>query len=202
VTFWDYSAPFYDAFEKVNKRAYERMLETVRALVPAGASVLEAAAGTGSISLAVFEKAGKVLCTDLSGNMLAVARMKIKARGAANITVAERNIFSLKEGDSSFDAVIAGQVLHLIDEPEKAAAELRRVARRLVIMPVPLLKGLRGSARFAVQFLRLIGFAPKAEIDAAGYKKFIAEIGFRGCEFIDVQGVVPMAVAVWRKGRV
>jgi len=54
------------------------MLKIVNKIVDDGASVLEVAAGTGAISLAVADKAGYVLCTDISENMLNVVRRKIK----------------------------------------------------------------------------------------------------------------------------
>ena len=76
-TFWDFCAPFYDFVEKTNGRAYGEMLKTVNALVPNGAAVFEAASGTGSISIAVSDKASQITCTDVSEKMLSVARKKI-----------------------------------------------------------------------------------------------------------------------------
>ncbi|MDR1539383.1 MAG: hypothetical protein LBU32_15570 [Clostridiales bacterium] len=55
MTFWDFCAPFYDHAEHTNT-AYSKMLSLMRELTPHGASVFEAAAGTGSISLAVADK--------------------------------------------------------------------------------------------------------------------------------------------------
>jgi ubiquinone/menaquinone biosynthesis C-methylase UbiE len=55
MTFWDFCAPFYDFAERHNGRAYERMLKIVHDLVPQGASVLDAAAGTGAVSLSVSD---------------------------------------------------------------------------------------------------------------------------------------------------
>ena len=121
--------------------------------MPQDASVLEAAAGTGTISLAVADKASRVLCTDLSENMLNVARRKATKAGAANVTVANRSIYDLGEMDSSFDIVVASQVLNLLDEPEKAAVELRRVAKSTVIITTPYIKNLRGIGRAG-----LVGF--------------------------------------------
>ena len=83
-TFWDFCAPFYDIAEKTNGRAYGEMLVVVRELVPQGAVVLEAAAGTGSISLAVADRASLVLCTDVSEKMLSVARRKTARHGVQN----------------------------------------------------------------------------------------------------------------------
>ena len=115
-TFWDFCAPFYDFAEMTNGRAYGEMLKIVSGFIPKDMTVLEAAAGTGSISIAVSDKATAITCTDISEKMLNVARRKIARRGIQNITVEAQSIFHLEKPDNSFDAVIAGQVLHLVDE--------------------------------------------------------------------------------------
>lgn len=199
-TFWDFCAPFYDLAERTNGRAYAEMLKTVRAFVPQGASVLETAAGTGSISLALADKASRVLCTDLSDKMLKVARHKLAKCGAQNVTIDTRSIYELHEPDSSFDVIVAGQVLHLIDEPEKAAVELRRVAKTMVILPMSFTENLRGTAKLNISLYRLAGFAPKREFNAEGYTTFLQAIGFDSCEHVQIAGKIPMAVAIWRKG--
>jgi ubiquinone/menaquinone biosynthesis C-methylase UbiE len=125
MTFWDFCATFYDRAEHTNT-AYVGMLELIRDLTPENADVFEAAAGTDSISLAVADKAKRVLCTDLSRRMLKVARRKAQMRGAGNITFGTRSLFDTLEADGAFDTVIAGQALHLIDEPPMAVAVWRK----------------------------------------------------------------------------
>ena len=199
--FWDFCAPFYDLAEKVNGRAYGEMLKTVNGLVPQGMTVLEAAAGTGAISLAIADKASSVLCTDVSEKMLNVVRRKIARQGVKNITIEKQSIYELAEPDNSFEVVIAGQILHLLDNPEKAAAELKRVAKSMVILPMSFTKDLRGIAKFNIEVYRFIGFAPKFEFNADDYKAFLLTIGFKNCEHIQIAGKIPMAVAVWEKDK-
>ena len=198
-TFWDFCAPFYDLAEKIKGKAYDEMLKAVREIVPRGTTVLEAAAGTGAISLAVADKASHVLCTDVSEKMLKVARRKVYKSRVQNITIENRDIFNLGEPDNAFDVVIAGQVLHLIDEPLKAAAELRRVSRSMVIIPMSFTKNLRGTAKIGVDIYRLFGFAPKIEFTYTDYKDWLPLIGFEDCEHIQIPGKLPMAIAVWKK---
>ena len=199
MTFWDFCAPFYDRAEHTNT-AYSKMLALMRDLTPEGASVFEAAAGTGSISLAIAGKARSVLCTDISERMLEVAGKKAAKAGAGNITFSTRSLFDTGERDGAFDVVIASQVLHLIDEPEKASEELKRISGEVVIVTVTLLKGLRGLfARPSVGIWKLLGFAPKREFDAASFREFLFEIGLPPSEYKIIEGNMPMAVAVWRK---
>jgi ubiquinone/menaquinone biosynthesis C-methylase UbiE len=199
MTFWDFCAPFYDKAEHTNT-AYSAMLRRMKELVPRGASVFEAAAGTGSISLAVADKADKVLSTDISERMLGVARKKADRQGVKNVAFAQKSLFDTGEADSSYDIVIASQILHLIDEPQKAAAELKRISGSQVITTVALLKGLKGLfARPSVGLWRILGFAPKREFDADGFRKFLYEIRLSPSSYEVIDGNMPMAVAVWRK---
>jgi len=198
-SFWDFCAPFYDMAERRNKKAYNAMLQAVRETVMPGASVLEIAAGTGGISLAVADKAEHILCTDISDKMLAVARKKAKKQEALNIEFGNINIFETGCKDDAFDIVIAAQVLHLLDNPEKAAAELRRIGKSLLIMPISLTRDLKGQAKLMVNIFKLFGFSPKKEFDEAGYIDFLNEIGFKDIEMIQANGKIPIAVAIWRK---
>jgi len=200
MTFWDFCAPFYDFFQKSNGKSYVQMLETVRKIVPKNTSVLEVAAGTGAVSIAIADKVDSILCTDVSDKMLSVARKKANKHSVSNIRFGNLDIFDIGKQDNSFDVVIAGQVLHLLDEPEKAAAELRRVAKDMVILPMCFTRNLRGRAKLSVRFYRLFGFAPKFEFDADSYADFLPEIGFDNCEIIQIPGKLPMAVAVWKRG--
>ncbi len=199
MTFWDLCAPFYDRAENTNT-AYPKMLNMMRGLTPDGASVFEAAAGTGAISLTVADKARSVLCTDISERMLTVAGKKAVKADIGNITFSKRSLFDTGEADNAFDVVIASQVLHLIDEPEKAAEELKRISGGIVIVAVTLLKGLRGLfARPSVGIWKLLGFAPKREFDAESFRCFLVDIGLPPREFKIINGNMPMAVALWRK---
>ena len=176
MTFWDFCAPFYDKAERTNT-AYVGMLRLIRDLVPKNSNVFEAAAGTGSISVEVADKARTVYCTDVSQRMLSVARRKAKKKGIDNIAFEISNIFETGIKENTYDVVIASQVLHLIDEPEKAADELKRISKGKVITAVTLLKDLRGFfVRPSVGIWKILGFAPKREFNAESYFEFLCDI--------------------------
>jgi len=199
MTFWDFCAPFYDLSMKANGEAYAKMLAAIQELVPYGASVIEVAAGTGAISIAICHRASNILCTDFSKQMIKVAERKAEKAKAPNITFDLRNIYDLAIPDESFDVVIAGQVLHLIDNPSKAAGELRRVAAKLVLLPLSFTKGLKGFAKIKMDLYKLLGFAPKVELTADEYNAFLNSIGFEVGKIVHCEGSVPMGIAVWHK---
>jgi ubiquinone/menaquinone biosynthesis C-methylase UbiE len=197
--FWDFYAPVYDLMQAINRKAFAGVIQTIRDFIPADATMLECAAGTGVISIALADKAKHILCTDTSEKMLNIAKKKAKKRNIDNIVFDKRSIYDIGEADNAFDVIVASQVLHLLDNPEKAAAELRRVARKTVILPVCLLKELRGFPKFSVKIWRLFGFAPKHNFDAGSYAKFLKDIGFEDFKMIIVEGRMPMAVVIWEK---
>lgn len=118
--FWDKIAGVYDLAESINGDVYHEMCAQTERLVPAGAKVLDCAAGTGELSLAAAKNAESVVCTDLSEKMLKNARRKAGFFGADNISFETRNIFDLKDPDNTYDIVIAGNVLHLLKNPQGA----------------------------------------------------------------------------------
>ena len=198
MTFWDFCAPFYD-FAQHQNSAYKKMVEFVVGIVPQGTEVLEVAAGTGDISLAISAKAKSVLCTDVSERMLKIARKKAAKCDAINIAFDNISIFDTGKANGEYDVVVASQVLHLIDEPKRAAEELIRVSSELVVLPLALIKNLKAVSKFKVSVWRLFGFNPKHNFDAEGYEEFLNSIGFEGCKVELIDGDMPMAVAVWRK---
>jgi len=198
MTFWDIIAPLYDTFEIFNK-AYGQMIEKVREHVPQGANVIELACGTGNISLAVSDKANKILCTDISENMLKTASKKAVKRGIYNIEFEKLSIYETGKPDSSFDVVIASQILHLLDEPEKACDEIKRITKGIAIIPVPLLKEGTDWGKFLIKLYKIFGFKPKYEFDSNSCKLFLEEIGFENFEYFTVHGSIALGIAVWKK---
>jgi ubiquinone/menaquinone biosynthesis C-methylase UbiE len=195
-TFWDFCAPIYDFFESINGDAYRKMIKAIARLTPSGANVFEAACGTAEIGIAVSQKAENVTCIDISENMLAVAARKIKHSGIKNIRLDKRSIYETGEADGAYDTVIAAQVLHLLDDPQKAAAELWRITSDRLILPLALTKNPTGKSKFLLTLYKIAGFSPKLELDKAEYKAFIRSLGFANAKFMHIKGKIPVCIAV------
>ena len=174
-TFWDRVAGLYDLAEFTNAKVNTAARKRVGELIPAGARVLDCAAGTGEFSLAAARRAGSVLCTDQSEAMLKQARKKAAQKGLTNITFAQRDITALPDPDGSFDAVIAGNVLHLLDDPEPAVRELWRVTApggRLILPTY--LQGKVGAAYGAmIKIYQGVGFHYEHAFTAETYREFL-----------------------------
>ena len=194
MTFWDRIAGIYDFAESFDSGAYKAMLEGIKKIVPEGANVLDCAAGTGELSIAAAEKAGHVLCTDMSLQMLERARKKSAKKGIKNISFEERDIFSLPDEDNTYDVAMAGNVLHLLEEPEKAVRELCRVTKQggRVIVPTFMAK----NSNPLIKIYTLLGYRAFACYTMESYEKMLKDCGCGRVKVTKISGLVPVAFGV------
>ena len=200
MTFWDEIAGFYDLAEGTNRRANAEALRQVRELVPQWSSVLECAAGTGEFSLAVAERAGSVTCTDLSQAMLDRAERKARRRGLTNISFAVRNLIDLPEGDGMYDVVIAANVLHLLERPERALRELWRVTAPggRLILPTFLQGETTPFGRLSIALYQRMGFRYQRRFTLTSYRNFLRDRGLPA-QVTRIPGRLPIGLAVCEK---
>lgn len=194
MTFWDRIAWLYDFAESLNPKSYEEMLKGIKKIVPEGANVLDCAAGTGELSIAAAEKAERVLCTDMSLPMLDRAKKKSAKKGIKNISFEERDIFSLLDEDNTYDVSMAGNVLHLLEEPEKAVRELCRVTKQggRVILPTFMAK----NSNPLIKIYTLLGYKAFASYTIESYEKMLKDCGCGRVKVTKINGLVPVAFGV------
>lgn len=198
MDFWDRFAGVYDLAESINGSVYTEMCDITRRLVPAGAKVLDCGAGTGELSLAASDKAESVLCTDLSKNMLKQAQRKARALGADNIEFAARNIFDLQDPDDTYDVVIAGNVLHLLTNPQGAVKEMYRVLKPGGRLLLPTFTN-KNSAKLLIGIYKKLGFDPATNYSPSEYKKMLGDCGLGRVRTKLIKGLVPCCYAVIEK---
>ena len=100
-------------------------------------SLLDLGTGTGRLLELLAPLYARAVGVDASADMLAVARANLDRAGLANAQVRLGDIQHLPFPRNSFDVVTIHQVLHYLDEPERAIAEAARVLRpggRLLIV--------------------------------------------------------------------
>ena len=80
----------------------------------AGSAVLDLGCGAGNFTLSVAGRVSGLHCTlvDLSGPMLDRAEARVRAAGAASVTVRQSDLRTLTFADGTFDVILAGAVLH------------------------------------------------------------------------------------------
>ena len=196
--FWDKVARIYDLSESINGKVYREMIKITKSLVPSGARVLECAGGTGELSLAAAEKAESVICTDNSEKMLDVAREKADRRGITNIRFGRQNIFKLAADDEEYDVVIAGNVLHLLNDPEAAVRELYRVTKRKgrILLPTFVTRASSAFTKATLKIYELFGFNPSMEFTPRSYVFMLKCCNLGTVKAKLIKGMVPCCYAV------
>jgi ubiquinone/menaquinone biosynthesis C-methylase UbiE len=128
--FWERAAPGYDRVARgLLGRPLPRMVQLTADGVSGAGAVLEVAAGTGLLTAAIAPRVERVVATDYADNMLVVLRERMKRAGISNVETARRDIYALGYPPGSFDAVVAGNVLHLVPDLDGAVQALCHVLR-------------------------------------------------------------------------
>lgn len=197
--FWDKVSPLYDFFETVyNSKVYRNIGKRVAAYISEQDAVLECACGTGAISEPIAQKCRLLIATDMAEGML--RQTCKKCRKYKNVKVRRANLTHLKCKDSRFDKVVAGNVIHLLDDPEAAIKELLRVCKPEGKVIIPTYINNEGTKqRTVVKLLEKMGARFMRQFDLASYKQFFADAGFPDAAFSVVEGRMPCAIAVLQK---
>lgn len=113
---------------------HERVLEWVRVANPE--TMLDAGCGEGFATGFLAEHLPEVQVEglDVSAGAIDYAREHFGER----VRYAVGSVYALPYGDDAFDLVLCSEVLEHLDRPLAAIEELKRVARRHVLMTVPL----------------------------------------------------------------
>ena len=174
--FWDKNAGRYDRFMRKDRAAYEEMYAHIRPVVKAK-TVLELATGTGLIAKHIVNAAAHIEATDASPEMIAEAK---RDNRSAKLHFSVRDMFRLPYADKSFDVVIVSNALHIIPQPEKALAEIRRVLKNDGVLIAPTFthgnSTLRG--RLKLFFMKLVGFPLNSRWSSADYLAFLRQNGW------------------------
>ena len=197
--FWDKVSGLYDLFETIyNGKVYRGLGERVAEEIGQNDIVLECACGTGAISQYIAPKCRQLIATDFSRGMLKQAAKKCGK--FKNVKVKRADMTNLNCRDNRFDKVIAGNVIHLLEDPHAAIKELARVCKSggKIIIPT-YINASEGVNQKAVRLLELAGANFKRQFTMDSYKKFFEEAGYRDVACFIVDGRMPCAVAVITK---
>ena len=173
---WDVFAPFYEFSMCVQKKIYDFLYERIGE-VAKDKVVLELATGPGLIARHIAPSAKSVVATDFAPKMIETA---LKAKNPENLNFEVADATSLRFEDKSFDVVVIANALHIIPNPEKALAEIRRVLKDDGMLIAPnFLMHVSGIKNLWKKMLNLLGVRFAHEWNADEYKAFLESNGWK-----------------------
>jgi ubiquinone/menaquinone biosynthesis C-methylase UbiE len=179
--FWDGVARKYATSRIKDMPGYERTIERTQHFLSSSDTVLEIGCGTGTTALKLAPFVASIAGSDVSTEMVAIAREKAIALGCQNAEFTVAVAESSPGLDGSYDAVLAFNLLHLISDRPSTLARIHRLLKPggLFISKTPCLSEMNPLIRVAVPLMRLVGKAPFVSLFAApALEAEIAGAGF------------------------
>ena len=198
--FWDKNAGRYDRFMRKDRAAYDEMYELIRPEVKAK-TVLELATGTGLIAKNIVNAAAHIEATDASPEMIAEAK---RDNRLAKLHFSVQDMFRLPYVEESFDVVIVSNALHIVPQPEKALAEIRRVLKDdgVLIAPTFTHAGNSFSGKVRAFFMKLAGFPLHSRWTSEEYLRFLRQNGWDVRKIVILKASFPLTYAEFEKTEV
>jgi ubiquinone/menaquinone biosynthesis C-methylase UbiE len=179
--FWDRAARKYAASKISDMAGYERTLERTRRYLKDSDTVFEFGCGTGTTALKLAPAVECMVATDISAEMIAIAREKAAAESCANVEFKVATPGAMSCAEATFDVALGFNILHLVKEREAALKGVHRLLKPggLFISKTPCLAEMNPLIRIAVPLMQLVGKAPYVGFfDRTGLEREIAAAGF------------------------
>jgi len=192
-SFWDRYAKWYDLeIQLTSRKAYRQIAHLFQGVLKADMDMLEVATGTGLFALKAAPLVSTLVATDYSPKMIETANKK---RKPLNLSFTVEDAMALSFADESFDAVLIANALHIIPDPDKALAEIRRVLKPTGLLLAPNfthghLVDKPGS--FNVRLLKRLGFETYHKWLPVEYVDFIAANGFKIVDWKVMKAAFPL----------
>ena len=192
-TFWDRTAKIYNHFMKKDHKAYKQMYSLIYPVVR-HKQVLELATGTGLIAKHIVRSADHIEATDASQEMIEQAKQGVKS---TKLYFSVQDMFHLPYADQSFDVVIVSNALHIVPEPERALAEIRRVLKDDGVLVAPTFTHADNAffGKVKAFFMKLAGFPLHSKWTSHEYLAFLRENSWTVQKSTVLKASFPLAYA-------
>ena len=179
--FWNKLADKYSRRPISDEVSYEKKLETTRQYFQPDMEVLEIGCGTGTTAIAHAPFVKHILATDLAPRMIEIANEKASAAGIDNVTFEASSVDALDVPDASLDAVMAHNLLHLLEDRRRAIEDIHRMLRPggVFVSSTACIGDMALPLRFIVPIGRFLRLFPLVKVfSAADLKDDLESAGF------------------------
>ena len=163
--------------------------------------LIEFGCGAGFYTKVIAPNASHVIATDLSDEMLAVAKIQLK--DFHNVVVEKADCEKPSFPDGKFDRVFMANLIHLIQNPSIALKEIRRILKDggliLVVSYTPYGLKFWDRMKTTIRFIRKWGKPPKyfrTNMSQEELRSLVESAGFQ----VDIQLIGDKTKAFYLKG--
>lgn len=130
AAFWDKTAEKYAKSPIEDIEEYNYTLGRTRSYLTPTDRVLEVGCGTGSMALLLASNVDRIVASDVSSKMIEIAQRKAEDDGVTNVefVTAELSDRAL-EREGPYDAVLAFNLLHLVEDTQAAVRQINRLLK-------------------------------------------------------------------------
>lgn len=191
--YWQRHARRYDRGLAVLNRRFGQVAALVAEEARGRDHVLELAAGTGLLTVALAPAVGHLLATDRSPEMLAFLRRRLCEAGHDRVEVQVADATATGLPGASFDVVVMANLLHLLPDPGLALEEARRVLKPGGRLLAPTFcHGETLVAQIVSRILGLSGFPVEKRFGGPDLRHLVAAHGFAVEREEVVPGLLPI----------
>lgn len=117
--FWNFVAKRYDRHSHADK-GYDRAIERFAEYLQPDDTVLDYACATGVIAFKVATRVKLVHAIDTSAKMIELGQKRVRESKTTNVIFERRSLFDEELITASYDAVLAFNILHLLEDARHA----------------------------------------------------------------------------------
>lgn len=192
--FWDGIARKYAAGPIRDLDGFEKTLSRVGELLKPDDRVLELGCGTGTAALRLASTVADYLATDISPEMIAIAREKAGSQPLPQLRFEAATANKLAACGTQYDAILGFNYIHLVDDLDRTLALIRAMVKPggYFITKTPCVGEMNPLIRLAIPIMQVIGKAPSNvhPVKASQLAELIEKAGFEiiGTEFHGTKG--------------
>lgn len=160
--FWDKAAKRYVKSPIKDEATYHKKLAITREYFTPESQVLEFGCGSGGTALLHSPYVKHILATDISDNMIEIAKQEAADADVNNVGFQQGTLESLNLQTESFDAVLGLNVLHLLEDVDGTIKQVHQLLKPggVFVSSTGLVGQLNMAFRWMIRAMQLLGMAP------------------------------------------
>ena len=161
------SENFFDRVSSKSKsepnKTASKIIESSKDFLENDKYVLDFGCGSGAITNKLAKEVKAIEAIDISSGMLDFAKEHAKENSIDNVNYIHTSIFDERFKEETFDAILAFNVLHYIEDMTSLVERINNLLKPngIFISSTVCLKEKRSLIRFIMSFLSKIGIVPK-----------------------------------------